>query len=636
MEKQTILEQAIVSYNQAYREGSPVISDKEYDKLIDQLRAEFPESDLLKTGILEGIPVERKQKLPFRMASLEKVKSSEELEKWTKSIGLLRSDYLIITPKFDGISLLVDETKKMAYTRGDGFFGQRSDDHFKLMLGYGEKNPYITFGEAIMKKGKFTQKYKGKFKSPRNLVSGLFNRIEPTEDLRDVHYLRYGLINSGEMNKSTQIASLNSLNEYKISCSLVQVKDIGVLDFTRIYNEWSKDFQIDGLVIEVDNHLITKRLGREENGNPKYARAYKDPSWSEKHITNVKEIKFAVSKQGKLKPVIVVEPVDIDGVTVTNVTGYNAKYITDHYIAENSEIEIIRSGDVIPKHIRTIHHHFDSYREMCDSLVECPACGEPTTWDNTMTEILCKNENCDGIKISKIEHFMQTVGIEEFGRPSIEQLYNAGYDNVHEIINIKQGELSSLYGWGTKSAKIIFDQFKKLKGGIPLAKLIHAMDWFEGVIGEKTAQMIFDSFSCEENWVDFITSPKNESYKISARSEINGVSSVTAASFLKGYDGWMRYFGQINGIPITYIVSPKKEPVGDKYKGFKVCFTGVRDKALEEEIKSQGGEILSGVSKNTTHLIVKDLSEKTLSSSKAKKAKELGIEIIDLQTFKTK
>ena len=625
MKSQQILEQSIRVFNEAYRKGNPLISDSQYDLLIEELKEKYPNSELLKKGVLEDIPQARKQKLPYQMASLEKVKSRDEIMSWVKSLGLSGHDLLVVTPKYDGISLCVEELRGVCYTRGDGVFGQRSDKHYsQLNFSKSASKDFFSFGEAVIPKSVFQEKYADKYKSARNLVAGLFNRNEPTEELRDVSYMRFGSDQSS-VNKIDQLKSLIALSDEPLNYIVISVHRLLSLfpdKINEIYKDWGKRYQIDGLVVEVNSSFLRSMVGRHDNGNPKYAVAYKNPEWSETFITSVKGIEINVSKQGKLKPVIVIEPVNIDGVTVERVTGYNAKYIFDNDIAEGSKIEIIRSGDVIPKHLRTIGSTIWGLERLYDDLTCCPECGTQVKWDETDTELICPNEKCKGREISKLEHFFKTLKIEDFSRPSILQFYNQGYKTIKSILEIDSKSLSEFPGWGERSANSLLSQFKALKDdGVPYARLLHALDVFKGLIGEKTCQLILDNFPGD--------------LTIENLEKIDGIARKTAEVFIDGvFDS--KDSRQELPIKTSYIKTPEKSKIGDKFRGFKVCFTGVRDKVLEEEIIAQGGEVVSGVSKTTTHLVTKDMEEKTLNSSKAKKAKELGIEIIDLQTFKTK
>ena len=613
---QQLLESEIRLYDEKYRQGDPIISDKEYDALIEVLKENFPDSELLKKGVIDQ-KISRKQKLPFQMASLNKVKSIEEFKKWYKLFPSYTT--FIITPKYDGISLVVNEVNDRCWTRGDGEFGQYSSTHFeKVNKGSATVVPVglYSYGEAIMSKVKFEQ-YSSEFANPRNLVAGLFNRDVAKDELKDVDYVRYG--SNLNIDKIEQLKELNSLNAVKVPYWMVEGREITEKLLDALYERWSTDYQIDGLVIEFNDHEKRVSLGREENGNPAYVRAFKNPKWSSGAEVRVTGVTWQVSKQGKLKPVIQIDPTQIAGVTVTNVTGYNAKYVFDNNICEGSTIEVIRSGDVIPKHINTLNYDIDSIRNLADDVAVCPSCGEPTVWDNSMTEILCVNNHCKEKNVMKIVHFFNTMDVEDFGEPSIRVFFEAGFNTIELILNMHQIDIISIEGFGSKSSAKLLSQFGKIKQGVPFAKLLHALDLFEGVIGEKVAQKIFDE---AEDFNDFTSILK-----------VEGVADKVAKSFLNGLIHYNN-MKHLSSIKVKYIETPKVQVTNDTYKGIKVCFTGCRpNKEQLEELNYGGGEMVSGVSKNTTHLVVKDLSEKVLSSNKSQKAKSFGIKIIPIKEF---
>lgn len=622
--EQENLELQIRTYDANYRAGTPICTDEAYDKLVEELAQKFPDSVLLKKGVIEQKQKEsRKQKLPMYMGSLNKCKSLDEIKQWLKSNNISDDELLVITPKYDGISLVVQEQNGACWTRGDGEEGQISDDHFAKMNDKHCGVDLFSFGEAIMSKSNF-QKYKDKFANARNMVAGLFNRDIAGVELNDVDYMRYGS-DQEKYDKNTQLVFLNRMNEVSVPFYQLRLKNISEEMLNSIYGEWSEDYNIDGLVIDINSTELRNQLGREENMNPKYARAYKNPDWSGSAEVRVTGITWQVSKQGKLKPVINIEPTEVSGVTIENVTGYNAAYMIDNRIAPDSIIKIIRSGDVIPKHIETISYDQSELEDLQDCLTVCPCCFKPTKWDETMTELICTNPDCQDKQIAKLVHFFSTLEIEDFGEPSIRTFYLSGFKTIEAILNMKQIDIISIEGFGVKSSIKLLSQFGKLRTeGVPAAKIMHACDVFEGKIGEKTVQLILDNIH------DQMVS---KAISIEDLIKIDGVAEVTAKIFLNGLKSFDHYL-EVLPIRFSYITTPKEEITGDSLKGERICFTGCRpSKEMEKKIQQQGGEVVSGVSKNTTMLVVKDLSELTLSSNKALNANKLGIKIVEMRNF---
>lgn len=652
MKTQQEIEATLQLYNEAYREGNPVVTDIQYDILMDYLKANFPNSELLKKGVIEEPPTSRKEKLPLRMASLNKCKSLEEVKNWLLSLdGVTEDSFVVITPKLDGISLVVNEGTGQCWTRGDGFEGQKSDNHFRLISFKESKPKIITFGEAIMEKSVFDYKYSGKYKSARNLVAGLFNRNIAEEELLDVNYIRYGS-DSSILNKVEEIEHCNDLNNSKIPYSGMKLSKLNI---DGLYEKWGEKFQIDGLVIDINSAHLRSNLGREENGNPAYARALKLPEWTKDNETVITGHKFSMSKQGKLKGTVIIDPVIVDGVTLTQATFYNAQFLFDWGLSIGRKIEVKRSGDVIPKIVSVEGIHvplreefktqkeyqaaYDSacelnlikfsedeeFAKLSDRLVECPCCGKQLHLDQNMVELVCVNENCKDIRISKIFHFFNTIGLEDFGEPKARSLYFEGFNTINSLMLVDKETLSSIDGWGESSANTFISQRDYLmKEQTPLARMLHALDLFDGVFGEKTCQSILDYIYTEGSF---------DHKKFESLTKIRGVEERSATVFIRGWEQWNNICiaDQLSFIPIYYS-TPIKEISGTKMLKEKVCMTGFRSNDISDFITSNGGEVVSGISKNTTLLIVDDLNT---TSSKAVKARETGCRVVTKEYFET-
>lgn len=629
------LEEKIVEANRLYREGNPIMSDKEYDSMKEGLEKYFPDSDILKKSIVEeSVKGDRMEKLPYPMFSLEKVKTVDEIVRWTKDVwGLSSNDRIVITPKYDGISLLVDETTNDCWTRGDGTEGQNSRDHYRY-VNHGNpmnKKGCFTFGEAIIPIGMFLKNVKPLgYKSARNAVAGAFNADDfNAQVLGNTAYIRYGIMDS-DRDKSMQLAEL--YNDYDPYATQYWVTSAGVFDdektaltYLNDLFESIKNFKCDGLVIEVDNKTKREELGRLPNGNPRYAIAYKNPDWQERYTTKVQKIEWSVSKDGKAKPVIVFSPVEFDGATVSRCTGYNAKYITDNHISPNAYIVVSRSGDVIPKHLETVSYSVELFREMCDGMMICPSCGEPLRWDANLTDLVCVNPNCDEKAVKQLVYFFATLGTEEMQEATVRKLYKGGLLSVENIVNATEKELEKIEGIGKSLSKKLRKQFDSyVDDGVPFARILTAYNVFGGVIGEKTCQMIFNSLSKDQ--IDYMF--ENGEVPLKDLLSIDGIAETTAKAF---NDGLKLFFYLCSGTPVS--ISFIQEETVENDNPESVCFTGFRNKQWEERLVKEGHKVVSGVSKNTTILVTKD---KESSSSKVKKAKELSIPILTPEEFETK
>ena len=645
-EKKWILER-----NTEYRLGRPTVSDPTYDARLAKFRETYPDDELSKTAIFKLVDIDadnvetsndlgkNKAILPITMRSLDKLHSIEDIQKWLLSNGLPLNTELVVSGKYDGISLCKDEEESSdnnTYTSGDGIIGRIATEHFKHINGANfftslsadEKNIF-SYGEAIMPKKNWLESYEGKinpksgelYKSARNTVGGMFNTDTPEPaNLQNVVYIRYGMVSKeDEMLTKVQILDrLNQLNTIEVPYVIVTADDPTLYDtLNTLYTNWSVDFNIDGLVLDINDASIREQLGYEKNTNPVWARAYKNPAWAEVKNTSVISLYLGVSKQGNLNPVINIDPVSIGGATISNITGNNMRYVYDNHIIVGCDINLIRSGDVIPKHLETTNYDSEMYKKYWDELKYCPCCGKELVWNETKVNLVCMNKQCSGIMLSKLLFFFSSLEIDDFGEGEISKLFISGYQTPEQILNITYDDLILMNGWADKSITKLLSQFNKFKTiGFPLANIMQALDLFDGKIGKTIAQKILDEYDGDFNSDDIINKLCN----------ISGVQEISASAFLKGYTDYFKNYSTLP-VAVSYIKTPVKDKLGDKFNGFSVCMTGFRDKKMEDMIKAYGGKIVSGVSKKTTHLVVADMNSGSSKIDKAISLKSDGVNI---------
>lgn len=627
------LAEEIRVYNQHYRAGHPDITDQEYDDLVQVLKRIDPDNDWFKHVEPVKVSVGRKVSLPIPMKSLNKAKNLAEVSKWCKSIGLSDEVSIVCMPKFDGVSLLINEHSGMAYSRGGvENEGQDCSKHVLAANIKSDTGYHYTFGEFIISNKNWNEFFKGrtspstgeKYKSPRNTAAGMLNADNPTEMIRYASLFRYGTSEYDLLSYATYSEVIKALcvdydqpflfKEYK-------VKDLTEDLLKDMFSLWSQSYPIDGIVIYVNYLDIWDIVGRHQTtGNPLYAIAYKHPDFSSAFTTVVKSVSWKVSKAGFLKPVVNIETVDTGDCEMENPTGYNAAFINGKGITKGAKILVTRSGGVIPKILSTIAPaSMDEQNSMWNNLSRCPSCGAPTKWNNSKVELCCTNPNCDGRRLAKIIHFFTICGAENMGEESYSKLFNAGFNTIKKILNITPEDIVSIDGFGESVMNDILSNNKKIIGdGLDIAVLMHASDCFEG-IGQKKAEQLL---AAEGDLAELLCQMK---YFPSATEN----DSKTYQAFCNGIKPFYDFIID-NGLVIKKISKKIFNPNG-KCSGMKVCFTGIRDKELEMLITSEGGEIVSGVSKKTTHLLVADLLS---SSSKMTKAMDLGIEINTINMFR--
>ncbi len=609
------LREKIIEANRAYRLGSPVISDARYDQLVDELSLLEPDDELLDVVGVSVIDDTRKSKLPIEMASMNKIKTMEDINDWVRLKGISRNELVVMTPKFDGLSLCVKEDDNEAWTRGDGTFGQKSDEHYKLIQNhlyediFENGDPFgpiefkYTYGEVMMSKKSFLDKYAADFANPRNLVAGLINNKESTNPLSDCHYIKYGGIPSNVFNPKTKQEILDTLNNgqrSKVNYHICKISELTEELLVGLFHKWSVDFEIDGVIIEINDLSKQDSLGRERSSNnPVWARAFKHASFEQCAETEVIGISWNISKQGLLKPILHIKPVKLDGVTVSNVTGNNARFVKDSGLGIGAIVVVKRSGMVIPL--------------ICDVLksvdfIQPVIEGVEIDWNENGIELITLTET-DDQKLKQIISFFEILEADNVGEGVITQLWEAGHRTIKDILNLKPSDMEKLDRFGKRKSTIVYNSIQGSVKDVSLSKLQHATGIFRGLGSKKL--ILLEHFTSKPS--------------INQVMSIDGFAETSANTYLDSYDV---FFDFIKDLPVSIEEKVETVATGSDLEGQSFVFTGVRRGDLEEVIESRGGKIGSGVSKNTTYLVMKSIGS---GSSKEKKAVEVGAKIITVE-----
>lgn len=642
MKNLTELELQIVHYNAQYRAGYPEISDSTYDSLIERLKKEQPESVLLKRAIIEKAKESRKTKLPFPMMSLEKEKVFENVLKWAKEVtsgeNLIDSPLMVITPKLDGISIY--QENGLSITRGDGEVGQDCSQH----LQYLEKTVVPMGGELIItnRAWKSDDIFRN-YKHPRNVVSGWINGdYDETIPYHYMTFMAYKLFNTNK-SKVEQLETLNNnYNTIPMPYVTVPLSLLSHEILEEVFRGWKAGLPIDGVVIEFNDPKY--RVGTLSNGNPTFMIAYKHPSFSEVAETKIREIEFAINRYGVMTPTIIFETINISGAELSRVNGINMSYIYDWGLLPGETIEVVRSGEVIPKIISVggieipFVDNFSNqkefklrYEENCskrqnevnteklqnymDEWCVCPFCETILRWDETSINEVCTNEGCPERRFQQIVDFFKIFEVENIAEGTLRVLYEKDFNTVKKVLDITEEELLQIDGFAEKSSRDFVSSMKSLKEkGGPLAKHMHASGLFPN-LGEKTLQLIIDS---------------REDGDVFSKAElikVNGIGEKTAEVFLNGLPYFLNR--ERLGVHVTYVETPKKEKKEGIFSGNVFCFTGCRPtEEMRKQLEDAGAEIVESFTSKVTHLVTKDINS---TSSKVEKAKKSGVIIVTLE-----
>lgn len=554
-----------------YNSENSILTDKEFDLLSDS-----------------GLEIKnfRNKTDHFQpMGSLKKIKTKEDYEKWRKDQTKIN-----LSPKLDGnsIELVLENSKiKKAITRGDGFIGNDItdkiqycnlvifDSHFK------RKDEHSIKCEAIMLKSE-QEKYD---KNIRNVVSGILGSKDiKIEELQKIHIIEF-----------EKIQEIHESPEYEI------------LEDT--FNSWKKNYsyEIDGIVV---SHLQEIYEEKDEliPENTISLKFNKSGVSGEIH-----SIEWNLGKYGRLTPVLILKyGINIDGTTVKRVSASNYGLLNETGLWPGAKVKVIKSGDIIP-FISEIVEKSDKYEHPV-----CPKCGSKAKFSENGIHAIC--EECTDDEFIKLKHIFNVFDLEFISDSTIELLYENGYNKIEDYFLLKQSDILGLPGIGNSKANNIIS---KLKGIEISESQILKCTMIEG-LGEKQCQKLIEHFGSIQ---DFLCKSVSEQ----DISRIDGFGSVLAKRIIRN----MENFKETYNILSKYTKIKLSKKMDDKELNLpNVVFTGKCElynrKELTSMLEEYGYNVQSGVNKETNLLITSDPNS---NSSKTKKAKDLGIKIVNYDEF---
>jgi NAD-dependent DNA ligase len=612
----------LASYaHEQYHLGEGIMSDKLYDDLYDEIKKRDPNNEFLKKVGFEA--KKNKVELPYYMGSMDKLKTSEQdkLDKWKKKFN--KYDYLVMD-KLDGISgMLMKENKTIKFfTRGNGTVGQdityliNTIPDLKIISKL--KDDMVLRGEIIISKQKW-KKYESQFSNARNMVSGLVNsKSINTSIMKDIDFVSYEIMKP-RMRFSEQFKYLqkNKINTVYNEILDKQDLDFEMLDEILIDRREKSEYEVDGIII-MDDSLNEVN----DSGNPDFAFAFKDASEKLTAEVKVNDVEWNVSKDGYIKPKLILEPTKLSGVIISNATAFNAKYIIDNKIGPGSIVKIIRSGDVIPHVLEVIKI----------AKVKLPEI--EYKWNDTKVDFISIGNKSDEQIIKELTFFSDKMDIANLSEGLITNFVENNIDDIFKIINVTKKELSELDGFKEKLVNKIFDNIQTAMENATLVQFMNATNIFGHNFGHKRLEKVFIKYG--NNFIKFMKEHTKEEITKEI-IKIDGFDEITSNQFSEYIHEFIKVFEKI---PKKYqkniIDNSEIKKVSEKFKGKKFVFSGFRNKEWEEYIVINGGELVSSISKNTSYLITtkKDLEEG--SNSKVVKAKEVGVEIVTKEDFEKK
>lgn len=527
-------------------------------------------------------------------------------------------DEFIFEDKLDGVSCLitVKNGKLKLYTRGDGKVGANISylAQYFSSIPKDIKTDINVRGELIIKKKVFEEKYTKEYANPRNMVSGLVGAKAMRQGLFDVDFVAYEIIGEGHMDKpSDQLEKLKKLGFTVVRYELVENFTIKKLMTTLIRFTETSIYEIDGLIVQGNKHYK-----RNTSGNPSYAFAFKMRMNDNIANSEIINIEWNISKSGYLKPRIQIKPIKLKGVTINYTTGFNAKFIEDNKLGPGAIVKITRSGDVIPYIVEVVKKA---------KIAQMPAV--EYFWNDTGVDIYTNNNN-DEMCIKIISHFFKEIDVKQVGEKNVEKLYNSGLDNIFKILEATEQDFQKIPGFGLKLAERTYNNIHNGLKNLSIPIILASSSIFGFGFGKRKVILLFD------NIPDILQIYPNITRQelIDMIINIEGFSTKSAIQIVDNLDNAILFLEKLEPYITTTTTQPKpkqKEKEQLSMKGLTVVFSGFRDKKIEEKIVEKGGKVTTSISKNTSLVVIPEISSKL--TGKPLKAQELGIRILSKEEF---
>ena len=627
-----------------YQESREIMSNFEYDKLYDELVSleketgiVFANSPTQNVGyeVVSALPKERHEK---PMLSLNKTKSVEELADW------LGGQTGLLSWKMDGLTIVLtyqNGTLVKAVTRGNGEIGEVITANAKAFvnvpLNISYQGELILRGEAIIRYSDFEkineqiEDVDAKYKNPRNLCSGSVRQLnsEITAQ-RQVHFYAFSLVKAD---------GIDFKNSRKEQFEWLKTQGFEVVEYhevtketlpetVKMYSEAiaENDTPSDGLVLLYDDIAYGQSLGRTAKF-PRDSIAFK---WADEiQETKLLYIEWSASRTGLINPVAVFEPVELEGTTVSRASVHNISIMETLELGSGDRITVYKANMIIPQIADNLTR--SGVRDIPEA---CPVCGGQTEVRqlNDVKSLYCTNPDCQAKKIKSFTLFTSrdALNIAGLSEATLEKFIGVGM--IHEYADIfhldrHQEEIVEMDGFGQKSYDNLIAAAEKASH-TTLPRMVYGL----GVagIGLANAKMICRHFKNDFEAMRHAT--------VEELVEIDGIGEVLAQA-------WTAFFsdGKNNAIvdhllaELTFEAEDEESSEGadEAFAGMNFVITGSLEhfkngKELQELIERRGGKVTGSVTSKTNYLINNDVAS---SSSKNKKARELGVPILSEEEF---
>lgn len=641
-----------------YLENEPETTDQEYDRLyrlLKDLEEKFPSlvtpdspTRRIADQPVEGFAVVR-HRLP--MMSLDNTYSPDELRAFDGRVKRFlggESAHYVVELKFDGVSVsLTYQGGQLLYgaTRGDGEHGDDITANLKTIRAIplaldppqqgGLPRLIEVRAEVYMPRPAFDRlnrerekKEEPLFANPRNAAAGSLKQLDSRiVAQRHLGVFFYGVGAVEGRTFATHHEVLEFLREVGLRVNPHVKRCATIEEAIRYCDEWEPkrenlDYNIDGMVIKVDDLAQQYRLGNTAK-SPRFMIAYKFPA--QRALTQVLDVEVNVGRTGTLTPVALFKPVFVAGTTVRHASLHNEDEIKRKDVRIGDWVLIEKAGEIIPQVVEVVKSKRTGKERIFHMPSTCPACGGKVSRDSEEVAIRCENLSCPAQLKERMVHFSQrsAMDIEGLGDVAARQLVSSGLvKDYGDLYRLSLKQLLTLPRMAEKSARNLLDgiEASKTRG---LSRLLFAL----GIrhVGAANAEVLAAHFGS----LDRIAKASVE--ELTEIPDVGDVMAASVAAFFRSA-GVAKGLEKFKASGVT-LEEKTASPVSKKLGGQIVVFTGELSSVARSEAQDwvcrHGGRVGSGVTKKTTLVVAGDSA-----GSKLRKARELGIKIVDEATFK--
>lgn len=625
-----LLQKAAYTY---YGLDNPIISDKEYDDLYDELLKLEAECEYVLAGSptqkVQGYVLDGFSKVEHSkpMLSANKTKDTKEIEKFVKDKEFYGSY------KLDGLTVVVrykDGKFVQGITRGTGTVGEDITEQCKFIknipMSISYKKDLELRGECVISWEEFkriNESLNSPYSHPRNLAAGTLRNLDLNIlKNRNLSFIVFECVTDiGEDSKSKSLSYLNNIGFEivpftKLDCTVEKVNDALQPEFY--------SYPTDGIIFELDSRELSESLGSTSHHECcRMALKWED----ELYETTLKYIEWNTSKTGLVNPVAVFEPVDLDGAITTRATLHNISYIEDLQLGIGDTIQVYRANMVIPK----VHSNL-TMSNTWNIPDKCPCCGGNVEIhnENGSKTLHCENPDCKAKLLGKLVHFVSknAINIDGLSEQTLQKFIDLGWLNsfrdIYYLSEYKE-EMQKLDGFGKKSVDKLLESIEKSRN-ITLDRFIYGL--CIPLIGRTASKTIAKEFN---NQVEEFYDAWCHGYDFTKLDDFGDTMNNSMQDFIRDNYRWIAELI----VEFNFRESDNNGNAKQVLEGNTFVITGSlkfykNREELITTIEMNGGKVSGSVSAKTSYLINNDTAS---TSGKNKKAHDLGIPIISEGEF---